>query len=95
LDKDVIENAKEYAKRQEISLSQLIENYLHAVTKKKPIEEKIRPLVKSLTGVMPSSSDDADRKSYYEYFEKIYARWKGFWWIPISYLTFSKVARLN
>jgi hypothetical protein len=73
LDKNVIERAKEYAKRQEISLSQLIENYLNALTKNKSREEKISPLVESLTGVIPPSNEGDDRKSYYDYLDKKYS----------------------
>jgi Family of unknown function (DUF6364) len=53
IDKNVIEQAKEYARKRNTSLSKLIENYLLSVTKlgaKK--REQITPLVRSLSGVL-------------------------------------------
>lgn len=52
LDRRIIENAKDYAKSQKTSLSQLIENYLHALIRKEEKDAKVSPLVRSLTGVM-------------------------------------------
>ncbi|WP_026777973.1 DUF6364 family protein [Polaribacter sp. Hel_I_88] len=55
LDKSVIEQAKQYAKEQQISLSRLIENYLASLTQKDKSNKKeieISPFVKSIaTGV--------------------------------------------
>ena len=52
LDSYIIEMAKKYAKKNEISLSKLIENYLQAVIEKKKSKISISPLVESLTGVI-------------------------------------------
>ena len=38
LDKDVIEKAKEYAAKQKISVSFIVENYLKAITSMKKVE---------------------------------------------------------
>ena len=61
LDKTVIEQAKEYAKEQQTSLSRLIENYLSVLTakEKKGDEFEISPFVKSIaTGKsLPSDFD--------------------------------------
>ena len=55
LDKSVIEQPKQYAKEQQISLSRLIENYLASLTQKDKSNKKeieISPFVKSIaTGV--------------------------------------------
>ncbi|WP_299013476.1 DUF6364 family protein [uncultured Polaribacter sp.] len=50
LDKAVIEQAKAYAKEQQISLSRLIENYLSILTNKDKKEDdfEISPYVKSI-----------------------------------------------
>lgn len=72
LSKDVIEKAKDYAKRNRISLSKLIESYLQSVTAKSS-DEEASPLVKSLTGVIPEQSDADAKKDYYEYLEKKYS----------------------
>lgn len=64
LKKNIIEKAKLYAKKQNISLSRLIENYLKTVTVKDENEAvKISPLVLSLTGVI--ELDDANYKEKY------------------------------
>ena len=51
IEKTVIEKAKEYAKEKERSLSDLIENYLKALTKDHPKKDiELNPIVKSLKG---------------------------------------------
>ena len=45
LDVSVIEQAKQYAKENNISLSKMIENYLQAITEKKNNEIKISPII--------------------------------------------------
>ena len=72
LDRDVIEEAKSYAKRNKVSLSKLIENYLDSVTKSSDKLRKISPLVESLTGVISDRSAD-ERKDYREYLNEKYS----------------------
>lgn len=71
LDNLIIEMAKDYAKKQNISLSKMIENYLQALTKKQNIEDEISPLVKSLTGVINLQNTDY-KKDYIDYLSKKY-----------------------
>lgn len=73
VDKSIIENAKEYAKINRISLSQLVENYLSSLTKKEERKNEVSPLVESLTGVIPSQYDAQSKKDYYEYLNKKYS----------------------
>jgi len=73
IDKQTIENAKDYAKSQNISLSGLIENYLNTLTKMDEKPSKVSPLVESLTGVIPSKSDGDIKKEYYGYLNKKYS----------------------
>jgi hypothetical protein len=73
LDKNVIESAKDYAKSRKVSLSQLIENYLNALTKKGVRDFSVSPLVESLTGLMPATTETDDRQQYYDYLEKKYS----------------------
>lgn len=73
LDRRIIENAKDYAKSQKTSLSQLIENYLHALIRKEEKDAKVSPLVRSLTGVIPNEEENDDKKDYYEYLNKKYS----------------------
>jgi len=59
LNKTVIEQAKQYAKEQQISLSRLIENYLASLTakEKKDDEIEISPFVKSIVTAKSLPSD--------------------------------------
>jgi hypothetical protein len=51
IEQAVIEKAKKYAKDKERSLSNLIENYLMALTKESDVNEiELTPIVKSLKG---------------------------------------------
>ncbi len=50
IEQSVIEKAKSYAKEKGQSLSDIIENYLKAITSEKRVVEDISPLVSSLQG---------------------------------------------
>ncbi len=63
----VIENAKTYAKSNNISLSKLIESYLNSLTKCNKDETNITPLVASLSGVITLDEDFDVKDSYTEY----------------------------
>lgn len=67
VDKNVIEQAKEYAKSHKISLSRLIESYLSSLNAKKDMEIAITPLVKSLSGVIKLENDFNYKESYTDY----------------------------
>jgi len=72
LNKSVIEEAKSYAKENQVSLSKLIENYLKSIVKKQDKKTvKISPLVESLTGIIPSYLDE--RKDYRDYLSEKYS----------------------
>lgn len=71
LDKDVIEEAKNYAKYNKVSLSKLIENYLHSLTQKKERNEQVSPLVESLTGIIPADNISMEN-DYTTYLEQKY-----------------------
>lgn len=73
LNKNIIENAKDYAKENSISLSKLIENYLNSLTKKEFQKVEISPLVESLTGIIPSENDEKITDERYEYLRKKYS----------------------
>jgi len=61
LDKGVIDQAKDYAKDNRVSLSKLIESDLISLTSSPKKKIKISPLVQSLTGVI--SSEQLDDKT--------------------------------
>ena len=72
LDKDIIEQAKSYAKDNRVSLSKLIENYLNSLTSKIEKERNVSPLVESLTGVIPNNLID-DKKDYRDFIAEKYS----------------------
>ncbi len=67
LKQTVIEKAKDYAKNHKTSLSKLIENYLLNITNEKEEEEKITPLVKSLSGIITFPEDLDHKKGYADF----------------------------
>jgi hypothetical protein len=75
LDKTVIEQAKQYAKEQQISLSRLIESYLASLTQKDKSNKKeieITPLVKSLSGSIKVPNDFDYEKAKHDYLMEKY-----------------------
>jgi hypothetical protein len=65
LDKDVIEEARKYAKNINISLSRMVEKYLKSVVNQKREKEIYpTPLVKELSGIIHLDRD-ADLKEIY------------------------------
>ncbi len=67
LDTSIIENAKNYAKSNNISLSKLIESYLTTLTKKRQDTLKVTPLVESLSGVISIDNDIEVKDAYTDY----------------------------
>lgn len=60
IDQSIIEKAKQYAKSQDRSLSDLIESYLMFVTnsnKKEEIDSEVSPIVQSMLGSLKMSKD--------------------------------------
>ena len=72
LSEGIIENAKTYAKANNISLSKLIESYLGSLTKEEKKELEISPLVKSLSGVISVDENYEPKDDYTEYFIEKY-----------------------
>jgi hypothetical protein len=70
----IIEKAKEYAKNNKTSLSKLIENYLLNITGDKENDEKITPLVKSLSGVINLPEGFDHKKGYAEFLTGKYSK---------------------
>ncbi len=72
IDRNVIEEAKLYAKNNSMSLSKLIENCLLSLTKKNKEKSGVSPVVESLTGVITAEGDDF-KKEYSDYLFKKYS----------------------
>jgi hypothetical protein len=71
LDKTVIDKAKAYAKNHSVSLSKLVENYLHSLTYESKKNSSVSPLVESLTGIIPR--DYNEKEDYRSYIDKKYS----------------------
>ncbi len=73
LDSDIIEQAKVYAKKQNTSLSQLIESYLELLVDKKD-DGTVTSLVKSLSGVIKVPKSVDYKKIYKKHLQEKYAK---------------------
>jgi len=73
LDNTVIEQAKTYAKKKNISLSKLIESYLGLLVEPQNTQE-VTPLVKSLSGVVDLPKNFDYKKDYKKHLSNKYAK---------------------
>ena len=71
IEKEIIEEAKIYAKSHQVSLSKLIENYLNSLTRETKKQLSVSPLVESLTGIIPNDYDE--KKDYRNYIDQKYS----------------------
>ena len=67
LKRNIIENAKDYAKSHRTSLSKIIENYLQKITNENEESEQITPLVKSLSGIIDLPKDFDHKQGYSDF----------------------------
>jgi hypothetical protein len=74
LDKEIIQQAKEYASSKKLSLSKIVEAYLQALAKEKKgeVDIKISPFVKSLSSGTKISADLDYKKEYSNYLTEKY-----------------------
>ena len=74
MDEGVIKKAKEFARENHTSLSQIIENYFISLTRKDKANDKedISPLVKSLSGVLQLPGNFDHKKERIKYLEEKY-----------------------
>lgn len=73
IDDSVIRKAKEFAKKNHTSLSQMIEDYFSGITQKAEIkEEAISPALKSLVGILKLPNDYDFKNDRTEFLEKKY-----------------------
>jgi len=71
IEESTISKAKSYARKKNISLSKMIENYLNAVTNKQDRNLSPSPLVESLLGVIDDKNID-DKKDYANFMSEKY-----------------------
>lgn len=73
IEKSVIDKAKDFARRNHTSLSQMIEDYFARVTEKdKKDDDELSPIIKELSGVLKLPKDFDHKKDRLEYLEKKY-----------------------
>jgi hypothetical protein len=73
LNKDIIEQAKLYARDKNQSLSSLVQNYFIFLAEKNPVDEiEISPIVKELTGIISLDKDFDIREEYGSYIQEKY-----------------------
>lgn len=72
LDKDVIDQAKEFARLQHKSLSSLVEIYLARIAASGKPAKDITPLVAELSGVIKEAACENHKIEYSEYLERKY-----------------------
>jgi len=74
LDSKVIERAKRYAKKENKSLSRMVEEYFIKITSGKSSKEDISPLVKKLSGVISLPVNFDAKKGYSDHLSKKYGK---------------------
>ena len=67
LDRDIIEQAKEYSRSHHKSLSKLIEGYLRQVTHEDDALQQVTPLVAKLSGVIDARKLGDHKSDYAEH----------------------------
>jgi hypothetical protein len=73
VEESLIEQAEYYANTHNISLPELIENYLKFLTHtEKKTKSTISPLVESLTGVIPNENIENYKQEYQNYLVEKY-----------------------
>ena len=73
LSKEVIDQAKKYARKENKSLSKLAEDYFSKLSMESASQQEITPLVRRLSGVVKKSASD-HKKEYADYLSKKYRR---------------------
>jgi hypothetical protein len=73
LDQEIIEKAKHYAAENKLSLSRIVENYLHSLTSDKTNNDiPISPFVKSLSSGINIPADYDYKKERADYLDQKY-----------------------
>ncbi|MEI6206837.1 MAG: DUF6364 family protein [Desulfuromonadales bacterium] len=67
IDRNIIEDAKEYSRQQRKSLSKMVENYLRLIARKETPKDELTPIVASLVGSLPMHVHDKGREEIAAY----------------------------
>jgi hypothetical protein len=75
LDKDVIEQAKDYARQKHQSLSVLVEQYFRflIVREQEPVLPDLSPIVQNLSGILTPTETSQAQEDYTDYLERKYS----------------------
>ena len=72
LDQKIIEEIKSYAKKHQVSLSKMVENYFNFVVQKTEFEAKTSALVNELTGIITLPKNFNEKEEYYDFLSEKY-----------------------
>lgn len=72
VDKTVISRAKRYAQERGVSVSQMVETYLSAVSKPSASDMRATPVLDSVRGILRVASIRDARQEYRKHLEKKY-----------------------
>ena len=72
LNNDVIQRAKNWARKNKTSLSKMIESYLNSLTIQKSKDIEITPLVESLSGIIELPENYDYKKEYTDHISEKY-----------------------
>jgi len=74
LKKDVIERAKRYAQKNNLSLSSLVQNYFSLISEKYDVsDEEISPLVQEMSGIIKLEKNFDLKKEYHDHILEKYS----------------------
>jgi hypothetical protein len=72
LDQKIIEEVKTYAKKHQVSLSKMVENYFNLVVQKTELETSTSALVNELTGIITLPKNFKEKEEYYDFLSEKY-----------------------
>ena len=72
VDQKIIEEIKLYAKKHQVSLSKMVENYFNFVVQKTQLEVTTSALVQELTGIVNLPKNFNEKEEYYDFLSEKY-----------------------
>ncbi len=72
LDQKIIEATKSYAKKHQVSLSKMVENYFNYLIQKTKTDIEFTPIVKELSGIIDLPTNFNEKEEYYDFLSEKY-----------------------
>ena len=72
VDKKIIEEIKSYAKKHQVSLSKMVENYFNYIVHKTKPDVKSSAIVEELTGIINLPVNFNEKEEYYNFLSEKY-----------------------